>query len=126
MVFWAYVSQEFDVNKLISKLFEAIVGQKSNLHVQQNMLCEISNKLAGKKFLLILDDAWHQDKHDWEQFMVHLKNGAPGSKMLLTTRDKKVAELVNSRHILELELLSESESWGLFLKCSGWKEEDLG
>jgi len=47
MVFWVYVSQEFDVNFLISKLFEAIVGEKSDLHVQQNMLRKISNKLAA-------------------------------------------------------------------------------
>ncbi|KAG2560874.1 putative disease resistance protein RGA3 [Panicum virgatum] len=124
-VFWVYVSQEFDVDKLIGKLFEAIVGEKSDHHVKQSMLRDISNKLAGKKFLLILDDAWHQDKHDWEQFMVHLKSDAPGSKMLLTTRDRKVAEIVKSRHIFELGMLSGAESWSLFLKSSGWVEEDL-
>ncbi|KAG2556397.1 hypothetical protein PVAP13_8NG082500 [Panicum virgatum] len=126
MVFWVYVSQEFDVNMLIGKLFEAIIGQKSDLHAQQNMLHEISNKLRGKKFLLVLDDAWHQDTHDWEQFMVHLKSGAPGSKILLTTRDRKVAEIVKSWHIFELGLLSEAESWSLFLNSSGCIEEDLG
>jgi len=126
MIFWVYVSPEFDVTKLISKLFEAIVGERSDLHVQQNMPREISNKLGGKKFLLVLDDAWHQDKHDWEQFMVPLKSGAPGSKILLTTRDLKVAEIVKSWHIYELGLLLEAESWSLFLKSSGCVEEDLG
>jgi len=126
MIFWVYVSPEFDVTKLISKLFEAIVGERSDLHVQQNMPREISNKLGGKKFLLVLDDAWHQDEQDWEQFMVHLKSGAPGSKILLTTRDLKVAEIVKSCHIYELGLLLEAESWSLFLKSSGCVEEDLG
>ncbi|KAG2556415.1 hypothetical protein PVAP13_8NG081201 [Panicum virgatum] len=126
MIFWVYVSQEFDGNKLIGKLFEAIIEEKSDLHVQQKMLREISNKLSGKKFLLVLDDAWHQNKHDWEQLMVHLKSGAVGSKILLTTRDRKVAEIVKSRHIFKLGMLSEAESWSLFLKSSGWVEKDLG
>ncbi|KAG2560876.1 hypothetical protein PVAP13_8KG095860 [Panicum virgatum] len=126
MIFWVYVSQDFDVDKLIGRLFETIVRKKSNLQVEQNMPREISNKLGGKKFLLVLDDAWHRAKRGWEQFMVNLKSGAPGSKILLTTRDLKVAEIVKSRHIFELGMLSEDESWSLFLKSSGCVEEDLG
>lgn len=124
-VFWVHVSQQFDVENLISKLFEAIVEQKSYLHVQRHMLREISNKLSGKRFLLVLDDAWHEDRHDWEQFMVHLKSGAPGSKILLTTRDRKVAESVKSRYIFNLAFLAEAESWNLFLKTSGCVEKEL-
>ncbi|OEL22199.1 putative disease resistance protein RGA3 [Dichanthelium oligosanthes] len=124
-VFWVHVSQEFDVEKLISKLFEAIVEQKSDLHAQRHMLHEISNKLSGKKFLLVLDDAWHEDRNDWDQFMVHLKSGAPGSKILLTTRDRKVAESVKSSYIFDLAFLSEAESWNLFLKSSGCTEKEL-
>ncbi|KAG2556419.1 hypothetical protein PVAP13_8NG081205 [Panicum virgatum] len=58
--------------------------------------------------------------------MVHLKSGAVGSKILLTTRDRKVVEIMKSRHIFKLGMLSEAESWSLFLKSSGWVEEDLG
>ncbi|KAF8642843.1 hypothetical protein HU200_067040 [Digitaria exilis] len=89
------------------------------------MLQKISEKLSNKKFLLILDDAWHEDRHDWEQFMVQLKCGAPESRIMLTTRDQKVAEAVESIHKFELELLSESDSWNLFLKGSGLAEQDL-
>lgn len=124
-IFWVHVSQEFDVQKLIGKLFQTIVGDNSDRHPPQHMLQKISEKLSNKKFLLILDDAWHEDRHDWEQFMVQLKCGAPETRIMLTTRDRKVAEAVESRHIFELELLSESESWNLFLKGSGWAEQDL-
>ena len=125
-VFWVHVSQEFDVEKLIAKLFEAIFEKKSDLQAQQHMVRAISSKLSGKKFLLILDDVWHDDLLDWEQFMVHVNCGTPGSKILLTTRDQKVAEAAKSRHIFNLEFLSEDESWDLFLKNSGLVEEDLG
>ncbi|WVZ53608.1 hypothetical protein U9M48_004522 [Paspalum notatum var. saurae] len=45
---------------------------------------------------------------------------------LLTTRDEKVAEAVESRdNIFKLSFLPETESWSLFLKGSGWAEQDL-
>jgi len=124
-VYWVHVSQEFCGEKLIGKLFEAIIEEKSDLHAQQHMLRAISNKLSGKKFLLVLDDAWHEDRHDWENFTVHINNGASGSKILLTTRNQNVANAVESKLVFNLQLLSEDESWSFFLKSSGWIEEDL-
>jgi len=125
-IFRIHVSQEFHMEKLISKLFEAITKQKSENHARQHMVEKISKMLSGKKFLLVLDDAWHEDKDDWEQFMLHVNTGAPGSKILLTTRNQKVAGAVKSTHIFHLTFLSDYESWSLFLKCSGWAEKDLG
>uniref|UniRef100_A0A0E0DPN3 NB-ARC domain-containing protein n=1 Tax=Oryza meridionalis TaxID=40149 RepID=A0A0E0DPN3_9ORYZ len=125
-IFWVHVSREFDVQKLIGKLYETIVGRKSDYQPQQQMVCEISKQLSGNKFLLVLDDAWHTDGYEWGQFMVHLQDRSIGSRILPTTRDLKVAEAVKSKQIHELVSLSESESWSLFLKCSGWVEDDLG
>nr|CAB3491192.1 unnamed protein product [Digitaria exilis] len=124
--FWVHVTEEFDLKKLIGKLFQAITLQKSDLHAEEYMLSEISNKLRGNKFLLVLDDSWHNEKDGWDKFMVHLNGGAPGSKIMLTTRDRKVSEIVRSRHIFELGLLSNAESWSLFLESSEWVEDDLG
>ena len=119
-IFWVHVSQEFSVEKLIGKLFEAIFEQKSDLQAQQYMVRAISSKLSGKQFLLILDDAWHDDLLDWGQFMVHVNCGTLGSKILITTRDQKVAEAAKSRHIFNLEFLSEVESWTCFSRILGW------
>ncbi|GJN02723.1 hypothetical protein PR202_ga20101 [Eleusine coracana subsp. coracana] len=124
-IFWVHVSQEFCMEKLIGKLFGAIFKKKTDLLTPQHMLDEISNILTCKEFLLVLDDAWHDDRYDWEQFMVYLKSGALGSKILLTTRDRKVAEVVNSRNIFELAFLSNGESWSLFLNSSRCVEKDL-
>ncbi|XP_066362476.1 putative disease resistance protein RGA3 [Miscanthus floridulus] len=124
-IFWVHVSQEFDVQKLIGKLFQTIVEDNSDRHSPQHMVQKISEKLSNKKFLLILDDAWHEDRHDWEQFMVQLECDALETRIMLTTRDRKVAEAVGSGYIFELAFLSESESWNLFLKGSGWAEQDL-
>ncbi|OQU83092.1 hypothetical protein SORBI_3005G076200 [Sorghum bicolor] len=124
-ILWVHVSQEFDLEKLIGKLFESIAKKKADRHTQQYMVNAISNRLSGKKFLLVLDDAWHDDRDDWKQFLVHIRSGAHGSRVLLTTRDQKVAEAVGSMCILNLEFLTESDSWIFFLKSSDQTQEDM-
>ncbi|CAL4989028.1 unnamed protein product [Urochloa decumbens] len=125
MILWVHISQEFCMDKLICKLFEAITGRKSDVHAHQHMLCTISNKLSGKRFLLVMDDAWHEDRHDWEKFMVLLNGGASGTKILVTTRNQNVAKAVESWLEFKLPFLAEGESWSFFLKSSGWVEKDL-
>lgn len=125
VVIWVHVSQEFNVQKLLGKLFESVSDEKSEIHTLQHMSEQISQKLSTRKFLLVLDDVWNEDRHDWEQFAQHLNSGAPGSTILLTTRDKNVAEAVKSVEIVILAVLSDDDSWKLFQQSSGWAEEDL-
>ncbi|XP_052139490.1 putative disease resistance protein RGA4 isoform X2 [Oryza glaberrima] len=113
-IFWVHVSQEFDNNKLVGKLYEAIFKETSYLRTDQHMVEAISNKLNGNKFLLVLDDAWHKNQYDWERFMLYLKRGSPGSRILLTTRDQEVAEAVESICTYKLAFLSDEDSWNLF------------
>ncbi|WVZ91039.1 hypothetical protein U9M48_037266 [Paspalum notatum var. saurae] len=79
----------------------------------------ISDKLAGKRFLAVLDDVWTEDRVDWERFMVHLKSGAPGSSILLTTHSRKVAVAVDSTCTYDLPFLSGEDSWNVFQQCFG-------
>ncbi|CAN6361618.1 unnamed protein product [Urochloa humidicola] len=119
VLLWVHVSREFSVEKLVEKLFEAISGDRATHLPLQRVSKTISDKLTGKKFLVILDDVWTEDRVDWERFMVHLKSGAPGSSILLTTRSRKVAEAVDSTYTYDLPFLSEVESWKVFQQCFG-------
>jgi type II secretory pathway predicted ATPase ExeA len=119
VVLWIHVSREFVVEKLVEKLFEAIPGEKPNQLPLQHMSRIITDKLAGKRFLLVLDDVWTEDRIHWEQFMVHLSSGAPGSSILLTTRSRKVAEAVDSTYACELPFLSNKDSWKVFKQSFG-------
>ncbi|CAO2148142.1 unnamed protein product [Urochloa humidicola] len=125
MIFWVHISQEFCIEKLIGKLFEAITGRKSDALAHQHMVCTISNKLSGKRFLLVMDDAWHEDRQSWEKLMELPNGGASGTKILVTTRNQNVAKAVESRLGFKLPFLAEGESWSFFLKSTGWVEEDL-
>jgi Leucine-rich repeat (LRR) protein len=114
LTLWVHVSQEFNFCKLIEKLFEAVTKEKSDKHPFDYISEEISERLNGKRFLLVLDDVWTGDRIQWEQFMVHLKRGSPGSKILLTTHSRKVAEAMESIYIFDLPFLSFDDSWQLF------------
>ncbi|KAG2584988.1 putative disease resistance protein RGA3 isoform X2 [Panicum virgatum] len=113
---WVHVSQEFAIQKLVEKLFEAFAENKSDHHPLPHMSKKISEKLSEKRFLLVLDDVWTEDPIQWEEFMAFLNGIAPGpgSTILLTTRSREVAVTVGSSDHFDLPLLSPNDSWQLF------------
>ncbi|KAL6595680.1 hypothetical protein ACP70R_048020 [Stipagrostis hirtigluma subsp. patula] len=115
---WVHVSQEFDVAKLLQKLFEDIVRKKSECYPLQEITKTISDNLTGKRFLLVLDDVWTDDRILWGEFMVHLKCSVlPGSCILLTT--------VESAYLFDLPFLSEYDSWQVFEQTFGMAVKGL-
>ncbi|MED6168484.1 hypothetical protein PIB30_011911 [Stylosanthes scabra] len=73
-------------------------------------------KLSRRKFFVVLDDAWNEDYEDWKRLLKPFRNGVKGSKILLTTRSKKVASLVQTVSPHELSLLSDEDCWLVFSK----------
>ncbi|XP_054817036.1 putative disease resistance RPP13-like protein 1 [Prosopis cineraria] len=76
--------------------------------------CQLKDKLKDKKFFLVLDDVWNRDHTIWDSFRIPFNYGAPGSKILITTREKRVAEVTRSRYIHCLEPLQDEYPWKLF------------
>ncbi|GJN07119.1 hypothetical protein PR202_ga24917 [Eleusine coracana subsp. coracana] len=113
---WVHVSQEFDAEKLVQKLFESFSDNDSGQYKLPYMSKTISDKLTGKRFLLVLDDVWTESQTQWEEFIIYLKSGTPGSRVLLTTRSSSSAETVplQSTYLFDLPLLSQDDSWQLF------------
>ncbi|CAN6316433.1 unnamed protein product [Urochloa humidicola] len=122
---WVHVSQEFNVENIVEKLFEAIAGEKSERYTLQRMSKYILDKLTGKTYLIVLDDVWTEDRYIWEQFLVHVNGGSPGSKILITTRSKNVAKALDSPDIFNLPFLSEADSWQVFEQSFGIALEGL-
>jgi len=117
---WVHVSQEkFQLEKILKKLFDAISNERSDGLSLTYMANKISDGLTNKRFLLVLDDVWTQGRIKWAEFMVHLKHGSPGSRILLTTRSRNVAEAVESTTLIDLPSLSEDYSWQVFQQSYG-------
>jgi len=114
---WVCVSDPFDEIRIAKAILEGLMGSAQNLNELQNLVQHVQQSIRGKKFLLVLDDVWNEDSSKWEQLKNSLKCGClPGSRILVTTRKRKVANCMgsSSADILELGILSTDECWSLF------------
>ncbi|XP_058721836.1 putative disease resistance RPP13-like protein 1 [Vicia villosa] len=112
---WVYVSEYFDVvglTKAILKSFHSPADDESILNLLQQRLQLI---LTGKKYLLVLDDIWNGNAECWEQLLLPFNHGSSGSKIIVTTRDKDVANVLNSTEIFKLQQLEKKDCWSLFV-----------
>ncbi|XP_055959950.1 putative disease resistance protein RGA3 [Mercurialis annua] len=110
---WVCVSDPFDVIRIANAILESLTKPNSILVELQNIVKEIQH-ILGKRFLLVLDDVWNEDYRKWEQLKSFIECGAPGSKILVTTRKEVVARTMDSVNIIKLRLLSDKECWEIF------------
>ncbi|KAK9705407.1 hypothetical protein RND81_07G054500 [Saponaria officinalis] len=113
---WACVSDLLKFEEILTRILksETIEGDTStsSLHQQRDLLSE---KIRGKKFLLVLDDLSTVDQRVWSSLRALLETGASGSRILITTRYQNVATAIaSSENICKLGALSEDDSWLLF------------
>nr|XP_010905091.1 putative disease resistance protein RGA3 [Elaeis guineensis] len=110
---WVHVSRDFNVVKLTKAIIESIdsfVCDNTNLDTLQKHL---QKKLNGRRYLLVLDDVWNESLQEWKRLRVPLLSGARGSKILVTTRIKEVAEMMGTTTYI-LHGLSDDDCWSLF------------
>ncbi|KAG6535127.1 putative disease resistance protein RGA1 [Zingiber officinale] len=115
---WVCVSENFCTDRLTREILEYVTMVKcdlTNFAVLQEVLKE---KITPERFLLVLDDVWNEDRHKWESFCAPLRSGKPGSKILVTTRSRKIANMVGDVDPICLEGLDEESFWEFFKKCA--------
>ncbi|XP_048131985.1 putative disease resistance protein RGA3 [Rhodamnia argentea] len=75
--------------------------------------------LDGKKYLLVLDDLWNEDRQAWLDLQSLLMGGSWGSKILVTTRNRSVVDATDAKSVVhDLRGLSEDKSWDLLKKIA--------
>ncbi|CAJ2638987.1 unnamed protein product [Trifolium pratense] len=129
---WVYVSESFDVVGLTKAILESFKfsanGENLSLLHQQ-----LQQELTGKKFLIVLDDIWNVNAACWEDLLLPFNHGSSGSKIIVTTREKKVGNVLNSK-LFDLQQLDKSDCWRLFEthafhgrnKCENLELESIG
>ena len=78
----------------------------------------LQGKLNGKKYFIVLDDVWSEDKNEWILLKDLLMGGARGSRIVVTTRSIKVAEIMGTTSPHELKGLALEKAWSLFVKMA--------
>ncbi|XP_031259738.1 putative disease resistance RPP13-like protein 1 [Pistacia vera] len=113
---WTCVSDDFDVLRISKAIFESVTASTCTLTNLNEVQVQLKNKIAGKKFLLVLDDVWSKDYDLWEALKSPFLAGAPGSRIIVTTRSKDVASTMELEVCYNLELLPEDACWVIFEK----------
>ncbi|XP_024632225.1 putative disease resistance RPP13-like protein 1 [Medicago truncatula] len=111
---WACVSDHFDEFKVTKAIMEAVTRSACNINNIELLHLDLKEKLAGKKFLIVLDDVWTEDYDAWKSLLRPLQYSDKGSKILVTTRIKKVASMLQTFQGYSLEQLSDEDCWSVF------------
>ncbi|VVA34419.1 PREDICTED: putative disease resistance [Prunus dulcis] len=109
---WTCVSNSFQLDILVRKILKA-----DNLDMDQ-LQNELRKKIDGKRYLLVLDDVWNENRNKWLSLKDLLVGGAVGSRILITTRSKNVANIADTAELYNLRGLNEEQSWFLFKKMA--------
>ncbi|XP_062117674.1 putative disease resistance RPP13-like protein 1 [Humulus lupulus] len=120
---WVCVSDEFDVCKVTKIVHEAITRDACDVESLNVMQEKIQQRLKEKKFLVILDDVWCEQYDFWDKMRMVFKVGAQGSKIIVTTRSRKVASIMGTTKVRHLNELNEEACLKLFVKVVSRNEE---
>ncbi|XXG50862.1 hypothetical protein AAC387_Pa02g4769 [Persea americana] len=123
---WFCVSDDFDVKRIATKVIQSMGRSTAENPDLDTMQCSLHQAVDNRKILLVLDDVWNENETLWENLRVPLKDAARGSRILVTTRNRKVAEVMETTHIHDLHILSDSDCWKLFTSRAfkGREEEE--
>ncbi|GAB2298331.1 hypothetical protein Dimus_032400 [Dionaea muscipula] len=108
---WVCVGDDvFGIKEVIGKILSKKPDDVA-IDELQKQLCGV---IDGKKYLIVLDDVWIDDREKWLELKNLLKGGNMGSKILVTTHSWEVAKVAGTTTPYELKGLSEEKSWLLF------------
>ncbi|KAK9665720.1 hypothetical protein RND81_14G131000 [Saponaria officinalis] len=120
---WTCVSdqdqEEFNVDEIIRKIVGSATDQKHYDSETNQVHDQLMEHIEGRKYLLVLDDVWTENREQWLKLVQVLKVGQRGSRIIVTTRSRKTAtETISVGSTYELQGLSEENSLHLFEKTA--------
>ncbi|PNX86873.1 NBS-LRR resistance protein, partial [Trifolium pratense] len=132
---WAYISKDFDIVRVTKTLLESVTFKTidtDNLNTMHSefvaskrtdtsdlntLQVQLQQSLCHKIFLLVLDDMWDGSYVDWNNLKDIFNAGKMGSKIIITTRDERVALFTHTfLPIHYLTPLQSDECWSLLSK----------
>ncbi|PSS06210.1 Disease resistance protein [Actinidia chinensis var. chinensis] len=119
---WVSVSKDYSIQDLLQRTIKSF--KKPTTEEEFKMLEKMKEEdlesylrdlLKEHRYLVVFDDVW--DVKAWKSLRRALPDNKNGSRVIITTRLKVVAEHLNEKtYVHELPFLGEVESWELFCK----------
>ena len=115
---WVCVSENFDEKIIVKKILECVKHKKPE-DLEMNLLAnDVHKEINGKRYLIVLDDVWNEDREKWFSLKKILMGGARGSRIVMTTRSQIVAKISQPNQPHVLQGLDEQHAWSLFKKMA--------
>jgi NB-ARC domain/Rx N-terminal domain len=114
---WVCVSKEVRGVELLKGIIREVGGDHGAAHERSELVPLLQRLVQGKKFLLVLDDIWEESRAIWDDLLrAPLMSGADGSRLLITTRDERVANGMRATKTHRVERLCDEDGWSLLIK----------
>ena len=115
---WVCVTDVFDVENITKAILNSVLESDASGSLDfQQVQKKLTDTLAGKTFLLVLDDVWNENCGHWDLLRVPFSVGSKGSKVIVTTRNKNVTLMMGAaKNVHKLNPLSEDACWSVFEK----------
>ncbi|KAI8021411.1 Disease resistance protein RPP13 [Camellia lanceoleosa] len=119
---WVSVSKDYNIQNLFQRTIKSfkMPTTKDELEMLENMEkedleCHLHELLKESRYLVVIDDVWDTDA--WASLRRALLDSKKGSRVIITTHKKVVAESSGGRkYIHHLRFLEPNESWELFCR----------
>ncbi|XP_074332360.1 disease resistance protein RPP13-like [Apium graveolens] len=112
------VSNDYNIKDVLKRIIKSFMGleheQKLSTMDEYDLLQYLTKLLEDRGcYLALIDDIW--DIKAWIQIKDAFPDQKNGSRIIITTRNKKVAEMADDKcFVHRLRFLTEYESWELF------------
>ncbi|CAA3024675.1 disease resistance RGA3 [Olea europaea subsp. europaea] len=123
---WVCVSEKFDVMTLFKRILESL-GESFQGVSRQAIVDRLREKLKDKRYLLVLDDLWNENREAWEDFENTMAgfNTNRGNVIMVTTRQQSVASIVKTYgDPYSLKLLTDDECWSI-IKARTFRDAEV-
>ncbi|XP_050284279.1 putative disease resistance protein RGA4 [Quercus robur] len=115
---WVCVSENFDVKIIVKKILECVKHEKPEDLEMNTLVNDVHKEINGKRYLIVLDDVWNEEREKWFSLKKILMGGARGSRIVVTTRSQIVAKISQPIQLHVLQGLDKHNAWSLFMEIA--------
>ncbi|THG01738.1 hypothetical protein TEA_025003 [Camellia sinensis var. sinensis] len=112
---WVCVGVDFNYRRILKEMIEyhsTMNYDNINALSDEQLESRLLSFFARKSFFLVLDDVWIESYDAWDKLQKVLKQGGKGSRVLITSRNTRVANLtIGTQRPYCLDYLPEDQCW---------------
>ncbi|GKB24928.1 CC-NBS-LRR resistance protein [Tanacetum coccineum] len=113
---WLCVSVKVSITRLLEMIYEEVTHEQCVLPTMKNLITKLREELRSKRYLLVLDDVWDEERIYWDEFRSCMVNedSRNGNAIIVTTRKLEIGTKDMIKNSCTLQCLSHDEGWLMF------------